>query len=179
MEFIKNKFFIILISIVSITQYGCFNSVDPVFFADVERQFEIPAGLNTIETHFFILQDIPTFLDQNLELYGLPYDNVTSINPGAGRIESAFGNIDWTFVQTVEIYAVSNSDPNLKRQILYSREPDFINRSSIVMFNTYSDIKEIMSEPVIDLEVRLKFRQFVPANINARIVFEYGVYNEM
>jgi len=32
---------------------------------------------------------------------------------------------------------------------------------------------------VIDLEVRLKFRQFVPANINARIVFEYGVYNEM
>ena len=87
--------------------------------------------------------------------------------------------IDWTFIQRVEVYAVSRLDKSNRLRMFQSSEPDFGNRSQLGMFNTFVDVKEIFKEGLIDLEVRIKTRAFVPGNINAKLTFSYGIFDEI
>lgn len=162
-----------------ITFSSCADSVDPLVIVTVERDFVIPGNLNTIETHFFELKNIPVLLDQNLSIYNRTEDDVVSINPADATLSSTFNNIDWTFIQRVEVYAVSRLDNSIRLRMFQSNEPDFGNRSQLGMFNTFVDVKEVFKEGLIDLEIRIKTRAFVPGNINAKLTFSYGIFDEM
>jgi hypothetical protein len=172
--------FIHIIALVIITTFSsCEDSAEPLVIVTVERNFEIPGNLNTIETHFFELKNIPVLLDENLLVYNRTDDDIVSINPADAILSSTFNTIDWTFIQRVEVYAVSRLDNSNRIRMFQSNEPDFGNRSQLGMFNTFVDVKEIFKEGLIDLEVRIKTRAFVPSNINAKLTFSYGVFDEM
>lgn len=156
---------------------ACSDAVDPLFYVSVDRDFEIPANLNTVETHFFQLKNVPVLFDQNIAQYNLSSDAIVSVNPADASLTTTFGNIDWTFVETVEILAVSRLSGG-KTRMFYSNQPDFTNREEITMFNHFTDVKQVMSEGLIDLEVRIKTRAFVPGNINATLTFSYAVFDE-
>lgn len=172
--------FIYLITLGIFTSLSsCADSSDPLTIVTVERDFEIPGNLNTIETHFFELKNIPILLDQNLAVYSRTQDDIVSINPADANLTSTFNNIDWTFIQRIEVYAVSRLDKSNRLRMFQSNEPDFGNRSQLSMFNTFVDVKEIFKEGLIDLEVRIKTRAFVPGNINAKLTFSYGIFDEI
>lgn len=172
--------FIYIYAIGIITLFSsCEDSADPLFFVNVERTFEIPGNLNTIETHFFELKNIPVLLDQNLAAFNRTEDDIVAINPADAQITSAFNDIDWTFIQRIEVFAVSRVDNNNRVRMFHSNEPDFGNRSQLGMFNSFVDVQEIFKEGLIDLEVRIKTRAFVPGNINAELNFSYGVFDEI
>ena len=174
----RNFIYIITLGII-ITFTSCEGSVDPLVIVTVERDFVIPGNLNTIETHFFELKNIPVLLNQNLTVYNRTEDDVVSINPADATLTSTFNNIDWTFIQRVEVYAVSRLDNSKRFRMFQSNEPDFGNRSQLGMFNSFVDVKEIFKEGLIDLEVQIKTRAFVPSNINAKLTFSYGVFDEI
>lgn len=158
---------------------GCNSDADPVFFVNVERDFVIPGNLNTIETHFFELKNVPMAFDQNLSVFNMVADDVTSVSPGDASFSSSFDNVDWTFIETVEIWMVSRLDNSNRARVFFSDSPDFNNRSTLNMFNTFADIKDFAEEGLIDLEVRIKTRRFVPGNLSTTISFSYAVYNDM
>ncbi len=158
---------------------SCEDSVDPLVIVSVERDFEIPGNLNTIETHFFELKNINVRLDENLDVFNRTQDDVVSISPADASVTSVFNNIDWTFIQRIEVYAVSRIDNSKKFRMFQSSEPDFGNRNQVTMFNTFIDVKDVFSEGLIDLEVRIKTRAFVPSNINAKLTFSYGIFDQM
>ncbi len=174
----KKLIYIIALGVISIFS-SCEESADPLFFVNVERTFEIPGNLNTIETHFFELKNIPVLLEENLAVFNRTEDDIVAVNPADAQISSVFNDIDWTFIQRIEIYAVSRVDNSNKVRMYYSNEPDFGNRSQIGMFNSFVDVQEIFKEGLIDLEVRIKTRTFVPGNINAELNFSYGVFDEI
>ena len=172
-------FFSALLFVVLTTgNWSCGSGTEPAFFVDLDREFDIPVGLNTIETHIFQLRNVPNFLESGLIGAGVSREEITSIGPADARIVSAFGAIDWSFVSWVEIYAISRQDQSLRQRIFYIDSPDFNNRNEVLLFNTFADMKEIFEEDTFDLEVRLRFRTFVPTNIPARIEFNYAVFNQ-
>ena len=172
--------FIFILAIGMATLLGsCSETADPLFFVNVERTFEIPGNLNTIETHFFELKNIPVLLDQNLSIFNRTQEDIVAINPADAQISSVFNDVDWTFIQRIEVYAVSRIDNNNRVRMFHSNEPDFGNRNQIGMFNSFVDVQEIFKEGLIDLEVRIKTRTFVPGNIIAELNFSYGVFDEM
>lgn len=174
----KKTILIILLGISALFS-SCDDTADPLFFVTVEREFDIPGNLNTIETHFFQLKNIPVNLDQNLELFNRTEDDILNINPADATLSAAFDNIDWTFIQRVEVYAVSRLDNTKRQRMFHSNEPDFGNRSQLGMFNSLVDVKEIFKEGLIDLEVRIKTRTFVPGNIRANLTFNYAVFDQI
>jgi hypothetical protein len=175
---LRNFIYIIAIGIFT-TFCSCVDSVEPLTLVTVERNFEIPGNLNTIETHFFELKNIPVLLDQNLAIYNRTVEDVVNINPDVAVLTSAFNNIDWTFIQRVEIFAVSRLNNTNKVRMFQSNEPDFGDRSQLGLFNTFVDVKEIFKEGLIDLEIRIKTRAFVPTNINAKLTFTYAIFDEI
>lgn len=167
-----------LMVVVLLSFGSCLPTVDPLFDVEMQGDFSMPANLNTIETHFFILRDVPTFYQNNADLRGIALDDVTSISPGSAVLTSVLTPVDWTFVQTVEVWVIDQEDASQRYQLFFSREPDFVNRREINLFNTLANAKDVLSDPLVDLEVRIKTRSFLPGNIDARLTMQYGVFNE-
>lgn len=158
---------------------SCSNNAEPRFYVNIERDFDVNQSLGAIVTHFFELKNVPTNLEQNLGLFGMTKEAITAINPGDALLTTSTGLMDWSLVSTVEIYAQSRVNPDLRKQIFFVRERDIGNSTDVKLFNTFADLSEIMEEETIDLEVRLTTITAVPGNFRARLVFNYAVFDEI
>lgn len=170
---------VLLLITLSLTISSCGKNVEPRFYVDIERDFDVTATLNSFETHFFQLKNVPTKIDQNLDLYGMGKDGITEISPADAVLTTSAGLMDWSLVNWVEIYAVSRTDPNLKRQIFFVRERDPGNNDEVRLFNTFADLSDIMVDETIDLEVRLRTIVGIPGNFKAKLLFNYAVFDEI
>ncbi len=155
---------------------SCEDSADQRFDLELEADFTMPAQLNLIETHFFILKNIPTFIDQKLSFNGMSKSSISAIHPGDASIYSAFFDVDWSFVEDVEVYLISTTDLGLRKRVFYVRGSDFNDRSKVGLFNTFSDVSEILKDEFVNAEVRIKLRTFTPGTIDARIKMVFGVF---
>jgi len=167
--------FVVFLGVMSMFS-SCGEDVEPLYFVTVERDFDIPANLSTIPTHIFELQDVPTFYDEKLAVFNLSNDDVGDVLPGDASLTAVIEDLDWTFVDGMEVYLVSRVDATKRRRVFFTNQADFNNRKEVKMFNAFTDIKDVVSEGLIDLEVRINTREFVPQNIRARLIFNYAVF---
>ncbi|MDF1697075.1 MAG: hypothetical protein P1U56_14630 [Saprospiraceae bacterium] len=159
---------------------SCSENAEPRFYVDIERDFDVNASLlGPVVTHFFELKNVPTNLSQNLQLNGLAKENITAINPADAVLTNATGVMDWSLVNTVEIWAISRLDAKKKKQIFYARSRDFNNTNELRLFNTFADLSEVMEGETIDLEVRFTTIVAVPGNFRAKLLFNYAVFDEL
>ena len=73
----------------------------------LDAEFDLPTGLNTVETHYFIIRNVPTFYLQNAELKGVDTSSIVNISASRGLIRSKFQDVDFDFINRISIYAVS------------------------------------------------------------------------
>ena len=164
---------------ISIGFSSCSNNAEPRFYVNVERDFDVENTLSPITTHFFVLRNVPTNLDQSLSINNLSKDNITGMSPSDASLSTVSGLMDWSLVSSVEIYAISRVNPNTRTQIFFVRERDPGNNNEIRLFNTFADLTEIMKEETIDLEVRIQTIVSVAGNFRARLLFNYAVFDEL
>ena len=167
---------LILIAVISIS---CSQNAEPRFYVDIERDFDVDTTLNGVVTHFFQLKNVPTKIDQNLDLYGLDKEGITTISPADAVLTTSTGLMDWSLVNWVEIYAVSRTDSKLRKQIFYVRERDPNNNDEVRLFNTFADLSDIMVDETIDLEVRFTTIVGVPGYFTGKLLFNYAVFDEL
>jgi len=172
------KVFILLLGI-SMTNQSCSSNAEPRFYVDVERDFSVDNTLNAIVTHFFELKNIPSNLDQNLDIFGLNKENISSINPADAVLTNSTGLMDWSLVSSVEIYAISRINPTNRKQIFNVRERNPSSNNQLRLFNTFADMSDIMKEETFDLEIRLTTIISIPANFTAKLQFNYAVFDEI
>jgi len=168
-----------LLVCLSMTIQSCSNNAEPRFYVDVERDFDVNSSLGGIVTHFFELKNIPTRLDQNLALFGLDKDNITGISPSDATLTTVSGLMDWSLVNSVEIYAISRLDPKNRMQIYFIKGRDTNSTNQLKLFNTFADLSNIMLEETIDIEIRLTTLVSVPGSFRARLLFNYAVFDEL
>jgi len=163
----------------SMTIQSCSKNSDPRFYVNIERDFDVETTLSPLVTHFFELKNVPTRLEQNLELYGLPRDKIVNISPADASLTTAAGLMDWSFVSSVEVYAISRVDPDNKQRIFYTNSRDPGSNNELKMFNTLAELSDIMTEETIDLQIRLITVASVAGNFRARLLFNYAVFDEI
>jgi hypothetical protein len=178
MQTFKNILTISLIGI-AFSTLSCSKNADPRFYVDIERDFDVDKSLGAIVTHFFDLKNIPTKIDQNLALYGMSKDEITEISPADATITNSTGLMDWSLVNSVEIYAISKIDPTNRKQIFFVRERDVGNNNEVRLFNTFADLSDIMIEETIDLQIRITTIVATPGNFKAKLLFNYAVFDEI
>ena len=155
---------------------SCSKSSEAVFDIDIETFFSIPAGLNSIDTHYFIVRDVPTRI--NAINPNATSDNISSVKANRGRLSGRFQNIDYRFVDRIAITAISQSDPDFRREIFWM---DFIpldQSGDLELFSSLPEVKDILLEELIDLEIRLTFRTFTPTTIDSRIFLNFKGFVE-
>jgi len=150
---------------------SCGEKTVPLFTIDFQEPFSIPAGLNTIETHTFIIQDIPSLLESYKSNYNVLDEDIGSILPSRGRMNQVFSNINYDFIQSVSVWMVSNVDPLYRYELYYLDFVPLNTGDEIKLLSGISNLKELMQEGSFDLEIKLKFRTFPPNQTDNLLTF--------
>jgi hypothetical protein len=86
------------------------------------------------------------------------------------------GGQDLDFIQDISITVISRKDRKLKKEMYYSEFVPFVVDEEIKMQSGTAELKEILSEDYIDIEIRLTIRNFVPNAIEATLDMSYIVF---
>jgi hypothetical protein len=142
----------------------------------LQVQFDLPAGLNTLETHIFVIRDINSFFEATLIESGRSASDIDEINSAAANMEFPFtsGNINFLSRLSVRIFPSGRPD-EFKEMYYLDFIPNNVN-NPLNLFGTIADLTPIIQNGKFDMEVRLNFRTFTQPNPNVRINFGYNVY---
>jgi len=153
------RFFISsFVGLVLLLSAGCSSTPEPLFVMNLEADFKMQAGLNNLDTHYFILRGVPTF-SANYVNSPEARDAVGEILANRAEINARFSDIDWSIVQEVSIWAQSASDASLKKEIFYQDRINFGNVQELQLFSSLSEVKDILLQEAVTLEVRIKLKQ--------------------
>ncbi|MBK8516990.1 MAG: hypothetical protein IPL55_12135 [Saprospiraceae bacterium] len=168
------KHFIFLVFI-TLMFYSCEKDTVIRYDVSLDAEFDIPSGLNTIETHYFIIRNVPTFYKQSADNRGVDTSSILNVLASKGLIASKFQDLDFDFVERISVYAISQKDPTLKREMYYLDIVPLTTGTQLRMLSSTTELKKILSEELIDIEVRLNLRKFTTTLIRARLSFGYAV----
>lgn len=154
----------------------CRRDDDFLFSGQFESRFVIPSGLNTVLTHYIILENVYTDFSRLSNNVGLNIEDVKSIQASYGRMLTLQGGQDLDFIQDISITLISKKDPNIKREMYYSEFVPFVVDEEIKMQSGTAELKEILTEDYVDIEIRLNIRNFVPNAIEAKLDMSYIVF---
>lgn len=165
--------YILFFLLVITTGFGCRTIPEPLFEMRVEADLNIPAGLNSFDTHYFYIRDVPTryqtFVSSDSQL-----DGIASIYPNRAILSSIFTNIDWAILREISIHAISQRNPQQRNEVFYFDRLDS-NVKDLNLFSSLSEVKDILLQDFITLEVRLNFNRVLPTEIESRITMNFNV----
>lgn len=152
---------------------SCNRLDDPDFTHDLNISFDVPVALNTQETHYFQVPNVPTFLDLSLDPFALDYDDVESITSQSCRIAATGGTLDLDFIHRIIVNAYTEDETT---ELFYLENIQFGNKTDIQLLASIPELKEVLAQEFVNLEVGMRFRQFPPANFTCQAQMKFSVY---
>lgn len=134
--------------------------------------FEVPPGLNTFDTHFFVIGPLTSNYAAKLESSGHSEEEVTAIEPKKAFLTTTFEDIDLNYVHRVSIFIFDPFHPADKIEFLYLDPVPFKNKVVIQLFPGIADISEWIKREYFGVEVRLDFREVTPVLAPMRLEFD-------
>ena len=170
----RSFFLLIMISgIGSLIFSSCSTGGDPLFDMPIEARFDIQAGLDNFQTHFFIIRRVPTFAER----YGIAErDGIRRINAGRGLLTAQFNAVDWGNVREISIHVSGSNDLENAREVFFQDRIDFSGVEELRLFSSLSEVKDILLQDFVDIEVRINFRRTTIQEIDARLNLNFVAY---
>lgn len=163
------RFIFTLLFLVAIS--GCTKDQKVLFQFEMETDFSIPPGLNTFETFYFPISRVPTNIENFIGSNNI--DEIGAILPSRASITASFSEYDWSNVQEVVVYVASTTDPQNREEVFYQNRINFNEQNELRLFSSSIDVKDIMKDPVVNVEVAFRFRNITPAEIRSRIKLKF------
>jgi hypothetical protein len=166
--------FFIIVGLLS--NSGCSDNDREFISQEITETFQVPAGLNVIESHYFKLNGVFLFYKNKLSNNGLNTDNPREVAALRASISNKFGNVDLSVIESISIFAVKKGNRTDRVEIFYNEAIPFVSTNEIRLLANISNFYPYIYDDSIDLEVRLKFRGFLQQPVQAVLNFEYLVY---
>ena len=163
----------ILIIIISLGFFfdSCVKDLNVLFDFESEADFIISPGLNTFETFYFPIKGVATNIGNFSG--GIDTSLIETIFSSRASITAGIGDFDWSRVQEVAVYAISIRNPQLREEIFYQNQISFNEQNELRLFSSSMNVKEIMKDDFINLEVAFRFRNITPGEIRTRIKMNF------
>jgi hypothetical protein len=166
-------FFLTFCSIVLLA--GCSDETPQALFSFTkEVTLEIPAGLNTIDTHNFLERDITNEVQLILDQRNLTWDDISRVDPGDVTLTS-FDVSNYRFIQAVSILISNPANPAVEKEMAFLEPVPINTKGDLHLFPTLVDLKEILSGRMYTLRTKIKLRSITPVFIEARLLIEFHV----
>lgn len=151
--------------------FGHCNSDEPLgvgFEMQYFRDFEIFAGLNTLETHIFQFTQINSEFESFVSLNGYEPANVQQIVPKAFRLINTTGNIPFDGLDRIRLF-ITKEDGSLESEIAFLEPVPSTIGFQVDLVPTSAQAMEHLTDPRYNLELKLNYRNIPSQSINARL----------
>jgi hypothetical protein len=117
--------------------------------------FEIPTGLNTIETHFFTFENVRTQVETFFPENELPLEDIQIIRPRRAELQLRDPNISFNDIRSIEIRIAQKEEPFRDYEVFYTLNLQQRDRQKIDLLPTLSNVKEVFVGDVMEVEIRV------------------------
>lgn len=151
----------------------CTNEGVELFRVQTETDYTIQGGLNQIQTHFFINNQVPTFwstFSAGLE------DSAGEILPNRATLSSRFGE-NLGHISSVSIW-VYDVDFEEGTEIFFMEPVQFGDKTEIQLFSNLDEVSQWITEERVLIEMRLTFRQIIGAPRDVRLSMDFVVFEK-
>lgn len=149
------------------------DNVNVVRILPYTLSWEVPAGLNNFDTHFFEFNRID---NRASEFFGseLPLSEVKSVRARRADLVLLGNNINFDEVRSVEVWIYSDQDNEKDYEVFYTL--DLRNRSgrqAISLIPSLSDISDLYVDDSFTIEVRINFWTVSSTSLPVRMEWEF------
>lgn len=157
---------------------GCKNNNENLLFEmPYQVEFEIPAGLNTIDQHIFEVNNIPTNVDSIFSFYGYDKESIFRIDPGIATMSTIFSNSNYGFIEEAAI-EIFNEDDNRGKEVYFRIQIPRNIGSQMDLAATLVDAQEFLKQDRFNFRLILDTRELNNEFIDTRITFNFRVLGE-
>lgn len=168
----KLKYYVIYIFLIISISCGD-KTPNELFEIESVASFTIPAGLNTVQTHIFTINNLTSSLPAQLTNKGIKLSSLASINPKDVQFTALTSNVDYGFLADISVQYVELKNLNQK-EIAYLDPVPFNSKSTMHLFPTLVDLKEFFTLERYNLEIRIRLREFIPKSIDTRLDLRFS-----
>jgi hypothetical protein len=140
--------------------------------------FEIQPGLNTFDTHFFVVSPLSSSYQTMLAGLGLSDDDVITVEAKDAFLSGTFGDVNLKFIHRISVYIFDPFHPSDKIEFFYFDPTPFRNETTWRLFPGITDVHEWVARDFFGIEVRLEFREVSPSLIPMRLEFDLRAMGE-
>ncbi len=160
--------------IICLSSFSCRKQQPVLFEMDMFFDINIPVGLNTIEDHFFIIEDVPTFFEQQLTANGFTIDEVDQILGATGEFTTRVTGLNLDVISDIGLHVLDKQDHSLRKEVLYvfNDQIPFGTKTEIPMIGSIVNVKDFFTDETVDLEFRINFRGFNTEQIDGTLRFK-------
>ncbi len=141
------------------------------------NRFVIPAGLNTIQSHFFTLDPVPNNLENLLISNAINDSEISRVEPFAATLTSLNG-FELDFIEEISVRICDPDDlSNCEREVFFLDNIRFNTGTVIELLPTLIDAKDffIDSDRIVLRVVLLRLRDIPFTNYDCRFDFSFDV----
>ena len=140
--------------------------------------FDIAPGLNTFDTHFFVVSPFASVYNEKLAVFGRSPSDVVAVEAKEAILSSTFGDVNLYFIHQISVYIFDPFNPSEKIEFFYLDPTQFKNSTSWRLFPGLADVTDWMEKDFFGIEIRLTFREVSPSLIPMRLEFDLRVMGE-
>lgn len=150
------------------------NKIDPLVEIGTFQEFTIPAGLSTIESHFFVQNNTPILYESQISNAGIDEADVENLVAGSASLVAANGRtFDLGFIRSINVFLV---EPDGRRHELFYRDQVPLgDKQRIDMLNGITNLKDIIMNDRATIETKLDFYTPPITNREMRLNMTFSV----
>lgn len=154
---------------------SCEKEINYLYQVKMDAEFTIPVGLNTLETYYFTIHDVPTLFKLNADLHKIDTASITDVKASYGLLRPSFNDVDLSFIERV-VVNVYTHDINNKKEMYYLEFVPLNTKKELKLLSSTTQLVNMMKSEVVKIEVGIKLRQYNIGNIKTKLELGYVVF---
>ena len=152
---------------------GCIKQEEVLFEIPFRLDFEIPAGLNPFEKHFFTIRNVATNIASLKEQFDIVAEQELVIKPSTAVFTSVLQNISFDFVEEIGISVFEGNDLDNDTDVFLTDivPPNAGRNINILGFDI--NVADQIDMPTINFLVAIRLRAPTPVFIDGNIELKF------
>ncbi len=156
---------------------GCRDNPQELFSITNEAEFTVPAGLDNINTHIFVINNLPSTLDAGAAQNGFSLEQIARVNSSTAEIRGTFEMPNYSNVLRVAVNLIDPTGEFPKREIYFQEAIQINHEGPLQLFGSLSDVKDLLSKETHSIEIELTFRSPTTQTLENRFIYNFVAFD--
>ncbi len=124
---------------------------------------DMPAALNTVQTHFVEFDKVPTHIESILADHGLTNADIARIEPYDGQLEVVLAPVDMSYFQEIFVEILDGQN---RLECFYTPSVPLNTGTRVVLVGTLADFKPLLTQSAMNMRMGFRLRQPSPSSLS-------------